>query len=176
MSPDVAALMREVEALGCRFTADGDSFSVKPSSPLTDVMKDGIRRYKPEILKALKADGATAAPSPGMYPPESPPMTKPAPVGEGAMVAPPRVTKSKRVPRWDAVTTTHADWLSGFNPPSGPIKLYPGVTIIDFRKWKRSILDDFAAGPSSPRAMYGALQKDLRAIWALYSQEPQGEA
>ncbi|MEE9297191.1 MAG: hypothetical protein V3W34_19805 [Phycisphaerae bacterium] len=58
-------------------------------------------------------------------------------------------------------------WFGSWCPPAEPFQLKPGITILDPRRWQKSIAADIAQGPSGPRARYGALQDDLRRLHGL---------
>ena len=65
---------------------------------------------------------------------------------------------------WDDETQRLIDWFKTTTPPAEPFELCQGVTILDPVRWWRSIEGDIAAGPSGPRATYGAVQGDLRKL------------
>ena len=76
-------------------------------------------------------------------------------------------------PEWDTETLRLIDWFRTTTPPAEPFDLCRGVTVLDPVRWWRSIEGDIAAGPSGPRACYGAVQGDLR---KLYDRAGQIEA
>ena len=67
---------------------------------------------------------------------------------------------------WDAETNRLIDWFSTTTPPAERFELCSGVTILDPARWWRSIEGDIALGPNGPRARYGAVQGDLRKLFA----------
>ncbi len=67
---------------------------------------------------------------------------------------------------WDADTQRLIDWFPITSPPANPFELCRGVTILDPARWWRSIRGDIASGPTGPRARYGAVQGDLRKLFA----------
>ena len=68
---------------------------------------------------------------------------------------------------WDAEARRLIDWFSTTTPPAEPFELCQGVTILDPARWWRSIEGDIGCGPNGPRARYGAVQGDLRRLYAL---------
>ena len=76
-------------------------------------------------------------------------------------------------PGWDEDTAALARWFLTAVPPAEPFDLCRGVTILDPARWWQSIRADIAAGPTGPRARYGALQGDLRKLNALFAVQCQ---
>ncbi len=61
-------------------------------------------------------------------------------------------------------------WVQGVRPedlPAAPFLLYPHVTVINTAEWLKELKRDALGNMNSPRAKYGALQKDLRRIRSL---------
>ncbi len=77
------------------------------------------------------------------------------------------VASSVNVQGWDTETRRLIDWFSTTTPPAEPFELVPGVVIMDPARWWRSIRSDIECGPNGPRARYGAVQGDLRRLYAL---------
>ena len=69
---------------------------------------------------------------------------------------------------WDAETARRIEWFMHTEPPSEPFQLYDHVTIIAPARWWQAIRRDIAAGPGVARAMYGALQNDLKRLSELF--------
>ncbi len=65
---------------------------------------------------------------------------------------------------WDAEMLTLIRWFLGTHPPSEPFELSKGVVVLKPALWWTATRRDIAAGPSGPRACYGALQQDLRRL------------
>ena len=59
------------------------------------------------------------------------------------------------------------DYLGG-SRIGEPFPLYPHLTIIAPGRWWQAIKRDIAAGPGVARAMYGALQNDLKRLAELF--------
>lgn len=61
---------------------------------------------------------------------------------------------------WDDATELHLQWLDArFRPGRGPIALRPGVSVIDWPRFRASVADRVSAGPDAPCA--SGLQRDL---------------
>ncbi len=69
---------------------------------------------------------------------------------------------------WDAETARLIEWFMRTEPPAEPFPLYPHLTIIAPGRWWQAIKRDIAAGPGVARAMYGALQNDLKRLAELF--------
>ncbi len=72
---------------------------------------------------------------------------------------------------WDGEMLTLIRWFLRTHPPVAPFELCRGVTILRPALWWTATRRDITAGPSGPRARYGALQQDLRRLAALMKQK-----
>ena len=55
--------------------------------------------------------------------------------------------------------------LSVDDLPAAPFDFGPAATVVDATKFLGWLQADVRRGPNGPRAMYGALQSDLRRLW-----------
>ncbi len=81
--------------------------------------------------------------------------------------SPPSTSEPDSQPDWDSEVRQLIDWFLTTGAPAKPFELCRGVTILDPARWWRSIEGDIEAGPNGPRARYGAVQGDLRRLYAL---------
>ncbi len=80
-------------------------------------------------------------------------------------------TEASRSPSWDSETAALVEWFERTPAPTQPFQLSPGVFVARPAHFWEALRRDIAAGPSGPRAKYGALQQDLRRLAALMKRE-----
>ena len=68
---------------------------------------------------------------------------------------------------WDAETHHLIEWFLRTSAPARPFQLCRGVFVARPAHFWEALRRDLRAGPSGPRARYGALQHDLRRLAAL---------
>ena len=69
---------------------------------------------------------------------------------------------------WEDDVLVIIEWLRNPDPPAEPFRLDQVVSVSDPPLFWRTIKGDIAAGPTGPRARYGAIQDDLRRLSALF--------
>ena len=72
---------------------------------------------------------------------------------------------------WDAETLRLIEWFKTATPPVERFELCSGVTVFDPARWWRSIAGDIGCGPTGPRALYGAVQGDLKKLHDMICSE-----
>lgn len=81
------------------------------------------------------------------------------------------VRKASKAPGgWTAYDDTLAAWLASLDLvalPAAPFVLKPGVTVLGGEVWLARLKADASQGRHNPRARFGALQDDMRALAAL---------
>ena len=69
---------------------------------------------------------------------------------------------------WTGETAEHAKWFLPSEAPTEPFQLKPGVTVARPALYWQRLRNDVLAGPSGPRAFYGAIQDDLACLYQLF--------
>ena len=70
---------------------------------------------------------------------------------------------------WDSEMARLIEWFLTVEVPRQPIEISRGVTYLLPEKSFARLRLDIAEGPGGPRAYTGALQADLRKLWAYFS-------
>ena len=73
---------------------------------------------------------------------------------------------------WDPETRHLIEWFGRTPAPAQPFQLCPGVFVARPGHFWEALRRDIAAGPDSPRTVYGSLQKDLRRLAELMNSRP----
>ncbi len=111
--------------------------------------------------------GPATAPEPAKIEPVaavSAPILPPAPSDPPRLSLPiPAAGGGRPAPQWPAAL---ADWALLLTPDDLPerLRLRPGTVVIDRRRFLAWLRADILRGPEGPRAMYGAIQSDLRCL------------
>lgn len=143
-------IIEEFDRRGMALAANGDRLLVGgPKGGLTDELRDVLRSHKTELL-ALLAE-----------PPIPPP---------SLVVA----SDTRPSPEWDEKLLGLIEWFRSAELPDEPFTLRPGVRVAEPLLWYARIEADISGGPETPRALYGALQADLRTLWERFGPAPEG--
>jgi hypothetical protein len=173
-----AELLTDLQALGVILAADGDRLRFHPKDKVTPELLARMRDAKGELLAMLRTVN-------GVYVYETDTTTADTSVvsqavrydAHGAAPAPRPRSAVPVVVEWPGAAADFCLLLTPGDLPPVPFALNGWTTITDTAKFLRWLRGDIAAGPSGPRAFYGALQTDLLALQRFVLQaagnEPQ---
>jgi hypothetical protein len=138
---------------------------------ITAQMRAEIAANKPAIIAALTARAADQANSDRQPPASSlsPPTASPSPQPAALPFRRPALTTS---PNWPADLAALLLTLAPADLPAVPFEFGgPYCVVVDCSRFLRSLKADVDIGPSGPRAMYGAIQADLRRLHSMLPDE-----
>jgi hypothetical protein len=154
-----AELLAECQARYIDLQAHGEQLDIDaPAGALTDELLQRLRDAKPELLVMLQPHYAHGDAG-----------------QDAAAVAAPRSAVPVAV-EWPGAAADFCLLLTADDLPATPFALNGWTTITDAAKFLRSLRGDIAAGPSGPRAFYGALQADLLELQRFVLQAAENES
>lgn len=158
----VLDILRDVEAAGGTVAVEGADLRLRADKPLPDALVNALREHKAEVINLLAAKAAHAQYSETAADVQTAEHSSPAKrkhVSDSAKVAPAPPST------WTGETAEHAAWFLASESPTEPFKLKPGVTVARPAPYWRQMRADVMAGPTGPRAFYGAIQDDLQCLF-----------
>lgn len=74
--------------------------------------------------------------------------------------------------RWDEETLGNIEKLRSVRLPPEGFELFPGVTVVDTKKFMDALGADIERGPDGIRAKMGAVQKEIKRLVELFGGKP----